>query len=75
MANATTPVEPARMLDVGGVAAMLGVSERHIYRLADAGKIPRPCKLGGANRWDRLTLEQWVSDGCPPVTRTGGRRR
>lgn len=77
MATTVTPDALARMLHVGGVAAMLGVSERHVYRLADAGKMPRPIKLGGANRWDRLTLEQWVSDGCPSVSRphSGGHRR
>lgn len=75
MTTTIPPVTPARMLDVGGVAAMLGVSERHVYRLADGGKMPRPIKLGGANRWDRLTLEQWIADGCPSVAKQGGHRR
>lgn len=76
MATSTVPPDaPARMLDVGGVAAMLGVSERHVYRLADSGKMPRPIKLGGANRWDRLTLAQWIDDGCPSVRTQGGHRR
>jgi excisionase family DNA binding protein len=77
MKTTSPPVTPVRMLDVANVADMLGVSTRHVYRLADSGRMPRPIKLGGANRWDRLTLEQWVSDGCPSVTtrRTGGAGR
>ncbi len=38
--DATT--EPARLLDVVAVAALLGVSTRHVYRLADGGRMPRP---------------------------------
>jgi len=49
------------------VAAMLAVSSRHIYRLADSGKMPRPVKLGGSNRWDREVIENWIKDGCPAV--------
>ncbi len=63
-----TPVaEPPRMLNVDGVAAMLGLSARTVYRLADAGEMPSPVKLGGSNRWDRRAVEQWIADGCPPV--------
>lgn len=77
MTNKEPTAALARLLDVGGVAETLKVSERHVYRLADAGKMPRPIKLGGANRWDRLALEQWVSDGCPAIAtrRTGGAGR
>lgn len=64
-----TPVaEPPRMLDVAAVAAMLGLSIRTVYRLTDAGEMPNPIKLGGSNRWDRLTVEKWIDAGCPPVT-------
>ena len=36
----------AAMLDVQAVAAMLSVSPRTVYRLADAGRMPSPVKLG-----------------------------
>ncbi len=65
MQKTKTPTEPARMLDVETVATMLGVSGRHVYRLADGGQMPRPVKLGGAVRWDRCAIEQWIDAGCP----------
>lgn len=41
----------AELLDVRSVAARLGgCSTRHVYRLADAGRMPRPIKLGSGSR-------------------------
>ena len=71
----TATTEPARLLDVNAVAALLGVSSRHVHGLADSGRMPRPLKLGGARRWDRVAIEQWVSDGCPATRNNGGSRR
>lgn len=64
--------EPTRLLDVDRVAGMLGVSSRQVYRLADGGRMPRPLRLGGAVRWDRQTIENWIAAGCPADQ--GGRR-
>lgn len=61
------------LLDVRAVAALLACSVRHIYRLADVGKMPPPLKLGTLIRWRRASLLGWIDDGCPPVT-TPGRR-
>jgi excisionase family DNA binding protein len=55
------------MLDVKAVAAMLGCSPRHIYRLSDAGKMPAPVKLGALVRWRRDEVETWIAGGCRPV--------
>jgi len=52
----TTPIVPpdlAALLDVKAVAALLRCSERHVYRMADAGKMPAPVKLGALVRWPR----------------------
>jgi excisionase family DNA binding protein len=64
---------PAALLDVQGVAAMLGCSPRHVYRLADAGRMPRPVRIGRLVRWCRAALELWVADGCPSMRKAGGR--
>lgn len=56
-----------RLLDVRAVAAILGCSWRTIYRLADAGKMPRPVKLGHLVRWDAVALDEWIAAGCPSV--------
>ena len=71
MTKTQTPTEPARMLDVAAVALMLGVSARHVYRLADSGQRPRPVKLGGSVRWDRRTIEDWIDSGCPKSSEEG----
>ena len=62
---ATTPIDEVRLLDVNAVARFLSCSARHVYRLADSGRMPRPQKLGALVRWDRIELEKWLADGCP----------
>ena len=64
---------PAMLEDVHGVAALLNCSARHVYRLADAGKMPRPVRLGSLVRWSRVTIESWIAAGCPSC-RNGGVR-
>ncbi len=53
------------MLTVNGVAEMLACSPRSVYRLVDAGRIPKPVKLGGMIRWPRSQIERWITEGCP----------
>ena len=67
------PREPSVLLSVKAVAAMLGCSWRHVYRLADAGRMPRPVKLGALVRWSRAELDQWVADGCPSCRKVARR--
>ena len=67
---------PAELLDVKAVAALLGgCSVRHCYRLADAGRMPRPIKLGALVRWRRGELLDWLAAGCPPVRSVRGASR
>jgi excisionase family DNA binding protein len=61
-----TPRESSILIDVNDVAALLKCSARHVWRLADAGRMPRPHKVGALRRWERAEIEQWVRDGCPP---------
>ncbi len=53
------------LMDVGEVAAKLRCSKRHVYRLSDSGRLPRPVKLGALVRWNRQTIDRWLTDGCP----------
>lgn len=57
----------AALLDVQSVAALLNCSPRHVYRMSDAGRIPRPVRIGALVRWSRQRLEQWVASGCPSI--------
>ncbi len=62
------PDVSAELLDVKSVAALLGgCSTRHVYRLADAGRMPRPIRLGSLVRWSRAELMTWLNSGCQPV--------
>jgi excisionase family DNA binding protein len=73
--TATTPLDPvaqAALLDVRAVARLLDCSVRHVYRLADAGRMPAPLKLGALVRWSRQAIEEWIAGGCKPC-RTAAR--
>ena len=60
----TVNCQQAALLDVGAVAAMLACSTRHVYRLADAGRMPRPVKLGALVRWRANEIADWIAAGC-----------
>jgi excisionase family DNA binding protein len=59
------------LLDVRAVAALLRCSARHVYRMADAARMPAPVRLGALVRWRRQELLDWLAAGCPPVRRSG----
>ena len=63
---------PDRLIPIGQVAAMVAVSRRTISRLADAGKLPPPLRIGGSLRWRLADVRQWIANGCPIVTSQEG---
>lgn len=64
-------VDPGQLISVDKVAELLECSPRHVYRLADCGRLPRPRKVGNLVRWSVSEIRKWVEDGCPKL----GRRR
>lgn len=62
-ADITTP--DSILLDVREVAALLRVSPRTVYRMSDAGAMPRPRKLNALSRYSRQEIVEWISSGCP----------
>jgi len=54
------------LIDVKGLATLLAVSPRMIWKLRDAGKIPAPVRLFRCVRWRRIDIVAWLADGCPP---------
>ena len=57
---------PSELLTVREVAYLLGrCSLRHVYRLSDANRMPRPIKLGALTRWRRTEILNWIAAGCP----------
>ena len=58
----------AELLDVRAVALLLGgCSVRHVVRLADSGRMPRPIRLGSLVRWRRAEVMSWIDGGCQPI--------
>lgn len=47
------------------LAASLGISRAHIFRLHSAGKLPKPVRLGRSVRWPVREIESWLAAGCP----------
>lgn len=81
MSTQATPPAAAdapALLDVRAVAALLDCSPRHVYRLADSGRLPAPVRIGSLVRWRRSTgdpmtgITDWLVAGCPAVRRTKG---
>jgi excisionase family DNA binding protein len=61
--------EASKLIDSAEVSRMIGVSYRTIWRLKDAGKLPKPVSIGRLVRWRRDEIEQWIAAGCPAVHR------
>jgi len=61
--------DPAQLIGVDRVAELLECSPRHVYRLADCGRLPRPRKVGSLVRWSVGEIREWVAEGCPKQSR------
>ncbi|MGO9597026.1 MAG: helix-turn-helix transcriptional regulator [Isosphaeraceae bacterium] len=57
--------ETKTLLNAEEVAAMLGVSERTLWRLLSAGRVPKPVRFGRSTRWRLADVEEWINRGCP----------
>ena len=57
------------LVDRDGLAALLDISERQVYRLDSAGKLPKPISLGRCKRWDVQEVREWIAAGAPPRSR------
>lgn len=62
------------LLDIEAVAEWLGCSPRHVDRMARAGRMPKPLRLGALRRWDRAVVKKWLDAGCPAPEVEVGRR-
>ena len=56
----------ARLLSYAGLARLLDVSERHLRRLVESGRLPEPIRLGGSIRF-RVADVLRALDGGPRV--------
>ena len=60
---------PSKLISIDVVAQRLCCSTRHVRRLVDSGRIPRPIKLGALLRWVHADMDRWIADGCPAISR------
>ena len=55
------------LLDAKALAEKLSISKATVWRMRDAGKLPRPVRLGSCVRWRLTDVECWLADGCPAL--------
>jgi predicted DNA-binding transcriptional regulator AlpA len=53
------------LLTAAESADMAGVAKRSWWRYVSSGRAPAPVRLGGAVRWRRSELAEWIAAGCP----------
>lgn len=46
-------------------ALLLGISQRHLWAMHSAGRVPEPIRLGRSVRWRRDELRAWLDAGAP----------
>lgn len=61
------------LLTAAEAAEVAGVGKRSWWRYVSSGRAPAPVRLGGAVRWRRSELAEWISSGCPRVRKEAGR--
>jgi excisionase family DNA binding protein len=57
-------------LKVSDLTALLGVDDKHLYRMAARGKIPS-FKVGGAVRFDPQEVANWLRTKYGPTLQVG----
>jgi excisionase family DNA binding protein len=63
----THTIEPV-LIDIRGVARLLGCSARHFEDLVAEGKAPAPIRLGRLRKWRPEQILRWIEAGCPART-------
>ena len=49
------------------LAARLGISRAHVWKLLSLGQLPSPVRLGRAVRWDKRVIDAWLAAGAPAM--------
>jgi predicted DNA-binding transcriptional regulator AlpA len=67
MKSTLDPEALRELLTAAESADMAGVAKRSWWRYVSSGRAPAPVRLGGAVRWRRSELAEWIAAGCPRV--------
>jgi predicted DNA-binding transcriptional regulator AlpA len=52
------------------IAGLLKISERQVWRLNDAGRLPGCIRIGRSVRWSAQAIDRWINSGCPEEVTT-----
>jgi predicted DNA-binding transcriptional regulator AlpA len=55
------------LLTTKEAARLCGMGERTFWRHSRSGAAPAPLKIGGAVRYRRAELLEWIAGGCLPI--------
>ncbi|MDA8120923.1 MAG: excisionase family DNA-binding protein [Gammaproteobacteria bacterium] len=50
------------LLSIREVAALMGISVRHVDAMVAQGKLPQPVRLGASRRWTFSALREWTRE-------------
>lgn len=64
-----------RLLAVRDLEKLLLVDRRTVYRMCELGQLPRPFKIGGANRWKADAVLQVIEKAEARTTREPKKKR
>ena len=64
--TAISTLDDCRLIDIGELSRITGLSKPTLWRHHDAGLIPAGCKIGRAVRWRLRDVVAWLDAGCPP---------
>ena len=54
-----------KALNVKELSEILSVSQRHVWRLSAAERLPRPVRMGRSVRWLERDIQEWLDMRCP----------
>ena len=60
-----TKTTKPQLLRARELAAILHVSQRHVWRMKAAAKLPKTVEIGDCVRWIQSDVEAWINLGCP----------
>jgi excisionase family DNA binding protein len=55
------------LLTTREAAKLLGIGERTLWRHSRSGAAPAPVAIGGAVRYRRSEILDWIAAGCPRI--------
>jgi len=64
--NTLDTIEP-ELLTTAEAARLLGIGERTLWRHSRSGEAPAPVSIGGAVRYRRSEILEWITAGCPRI--------